>query len=47
MERAEEGKVEKETGAINGQVQGGDGGGRGGGEGEEKNATLQLCLNSD
>ena len=39
--------MRKERGAINGQVQGGDGGGRGGGEGEEKNATLQLCLNSD
>ena len=39
--------MEKERGAINGQVQGGDGGGRGGGEGEEKDATLQLCLNSD
>ena len=28
-------------------LQGGDGGGRGGGEGEEKDAPLQLCLNSD
>ena len=46
-ERAEEGKVEKERGATNGQVQGGDGGGRRGGEGEEKDAPLQLCLDSD
>ena len=46
-ERAEQGKVEKERGAINGQGQGEDGGGRGVGEGEEKDTTLQLCLNSD
>ena len=47
MERAEEGKVEKERGALNGKGQGEDGGGRGVGEGEEKDAPLQLCLNSD
>ena len=46
-ERAEQGKVEKERGAINGQGQGEDGGGRGVGEGEEKDTPLQLCLNSD
>ena len=45
--RMTQGKVEKERGAINGQGQGEDGGGQGVGEGEEKDAPLQLCLNSD